>query len=250
MAHQQSPDVARQEPPETDKIVAILVWILASPIPSLTILAAASYLAFRVAFLVYYDRFGVTPEEVGLNYVGILTAQAAGGLLELLLAVGIALYLRGKIASGKAQLEKIDGEWKQTSREDNTDMVAAYIESSTAQARRQFRIATLFLIGLPLSFLILVVVDAARAGDGARTPSVTDPFQGRATPVTALWLDASGGATNSRMITYADLGTNDYGASAPAFLLLGNSDAVLVLYDKHLGAVRLPKDKVVLVPAR
>ena len=245
---QKSTEVAPQEPPETDKTVAILVWILANPISSLTILAAVSYLAFRVAFLIYYSRFGVTPEEVGLNYAGILTAQAAGGLLEVLPAVGIALYMRMKIASNKATLEEAGRRLKQTSSEEDAETVSEYIKYSIAMTRRQSRTATLFIIGVPLSFLILVVSDAARAGVGARTPSVTSPFQARATPVAALWVDPPGGNSNPRLITYSDLGTAAYATEEPGLLLLGSSEGVVVLYEKRLGAVRLPKDKVMLVP--
>jgi hypothetical protein len=82
---------AKQKPVETDKSFRILEWIADNVIATVPILAAVSYAVFRVAFLIYHSRFGVTPEKVGLDYAGILTVQAAGGLLEFLVGLGGAL---------------------------------------------------------------------------------------------------------------------------------------------------------------
>jgi hypothetical protein len=62
------------------------------------------------------------------------------------------------------------------------------LSASLRSARRQSRIFTLILIGLPFLYLFFVVVDAT-LGVGARIPTVTSPFQGRAIPVAALWLE-------------------------------------------------------------
>ncbi len=267
--------MANQPAAQTDRIVAFVTWVVANPIPSLTILAAASYLVFRTAFLIYYNRFGVTPEEVGLDYLGILSTQAAGGVAEVLLVVGIALVAKMRIARIKMKIEDLHSRVNtalisskdQTGIQQTQESVAegvpttqtsieakveevdvdAYFESLRNEARRQSRWAAAALIGIPLAFFFLVVRDAAVAGDGARIPSITSPLQARAIPVAALWIDPPGGAGKPRPIEYADLGVDDQQGSLPGFLLLGGKDNALVLYDKRLGAVRLPRDNVLLV---
>jgi hypothetical protein len=216
--------------------VAVRAWFLANPGTALTLVGLTSYLVFRVAFLIYYRRFGVTPEEVGMDYVAILIAQAAGGLLEILLVVGIVVGLRVAMARGRMPAERPSDE----------GTLQSYMTALKARPGPVRSWVTWLPIGVPLAYLSFVVVDAMRAGRDARIPSLTEPFQGRAIPVAVYWLDPPGPGANPRLITPADLGAGT-GTTAPEFLLLGSRDGVMVLYEQRLGTVRLPGDKVLLV---
>lgn len=245
-----SPGSSDRAPKVTPK-VAVLTWILDKPAENLSLLGLATYLVFRVSFLIYYERFGVTPEEVGLDYLGVLAAQAGGGLLEIFLAIVMVLCLRrmmvrrnGKVAqpSSEEQAKAAKGDAK--SAEEKT---AAAVALLVAEAPWLSGLGLVVLIAFPLIFLTLVVLDASRAGTEARAPTITEPFQGRAMPVTALWIDPSGTGTKPRPVTYADLGRDDVESAVPAFLLLGVRESIVVLFDRRLGVVRLPHDKVLLV---
>jgi hypothetical protein len=62
---------------------SILTWVAENTLPAATITAAALYVVLRVSYVMFYNRFGVDPEEVGLGYVQVLTQVATGSLVIL-----------------------------------------------------------------------------------------------------------------------------------------------------------------------
>lgn len=66
-------------------------WSAKEPLQAATAAGALTYASFRIAFLFFYNRFGVTPEEVGHSYSSTL-AQALVGAIAifavLMLSVG------------------------------------------------------------------------------------------------------------------------------------------------------------------
>ena len=70
-------------------------WVLKHPAPFLTIVGAILYALLWAVYAMFYGEFGVTPEEVGIDYMR-LVRQAAAFLLLASIA-GTAVYMGMKI---------------------------------------------------------------------------------------------------------------------------------------------------------
>src|SRR4051812_18183546 len=60
-----------------------------------TILGVAAYGALRLSFAAFYRHFGVTPEEVGYDYVTVLTVALPGVVTMLLTSLVLASFVYG-----------------------------------------------------------------------------------------------------------------------------------------------------------
>jgi hypothetical protein len=69
----------------------VLKWAAENPLPALTLTGAALYIVLRESYVIFYSRFGVDPEDVGLGYVQVLTQVATGSLLILAFIVSQAV---------------------------------------------------------------------------------------------------------------------------------------------------------------
>jgi len=149
---QSNDETDRPDNLKSDKMFIILNWIVANPIQSLTLLGVFSYLLFRVAFHIYYHHFGVTPEEVGMGYIDILTAQATGGLLLVLVCVAIALYMRLKLVRGKYALRQLQDMYAQDQNLMKNSRIEIINSGLNKRLRDSAQTATMALIGLPLFY--------------------------------------------------------------------------------------------------
>jgi hypothetical protein len=67
-----------------------LEWIVKNPLPTITIGGLLLYGVVRLAYALFYEPLGVTPEDVGLGYQQTL-AQSALAVFLITMLVGIAL---------------------------------------------------------------------------------------------------------------------------------------------------------------
>jgi hypothetical protein len=64
------------------------------PLAAISLVGAALYVLLRISYVVFYSQFDVTPEEVGLGYVQVLTEAATGSALFIAVTVGELLLFR------------------------------------------------------------------------------------------------------------------------------------------------------------
>lgn len=250
--------MANQESDERGGLLTVTDWILNNPGPSLTIFAVFLFAAFRPMYLLYYGRFGVTPEEIGFDYLGLLITQTSLGLVVIIPVILGGFYARLRLISIQKILDsEIDDPitirtvFPELEQENDDQVVIRKYktirEGLLKQTRELSRWYSGFVIIFTLGYLGIAFQSVLSAGTEARNPPFDAFFQGCAIPVVALWVDPSGEASQPRSITYSDLGASGLGDETPDFLLLGNHDGIVMLYDQSLGAVRLPRDKVILV---
>jgi hypothetical protein len=69
-------------------------WVREYQTIALTLLAAVVYADLRLSYYFFYSRMGVSPEEVGLSYFGVL-ANSAVGFAVMILAIGLLIWIYG-----------------------------------------------------------------------------------------------------------------------------------------------------------
>ena len=67
-------------------------WIAGNPTAALTVSGGLLYVFFRIALVVFYDDFGVRPEDVGLGYAQTLV-QVATSSAVLIAFVGLVILM-------------------------------------------------------------------------------------------------------------------------------------------------------------
>jgi hypothetical protein len=74
------------EEPRKSRAERLAAWAVSQPVVSLTLAGAALYLLVRLGQQLFYEQFGLAPEDVGLGYAETL-ARAAGFTASIALVI-------------------------------------------------------------------------------------------------------------------------------------------------------------------
>ena len=230
----------------------------------LAIAGLAFYCVARIAFSIYYEHYGVSPESVGITFQGLL-AQEASVVNVVLLVIAAAFFLRAGWLINFADADELDRQRKLELATSERDLVIRSVASGAASdvneerrnlARLQSAIKdleserTLTVRGglrirrrgvrwLVVGLLIFglwgagIITEAMMASTGQRTGQWFDPLQIDVLSVTTV---RPLGASSSSSSLADDAGTG-------SLLFLGTSDTNYVLYDRNDTAIWLVPER-------
>jgi hypothetical protein len=218
--------MARQSGGEESRRRQFSEILFRNPAVLISALGLVLYAFSRGGYQIYYAHYGVTPEEVGLDYVTVLSREALPISLLLLILVALILPMiqSTRLRSGGTEIEpSVRGP-----------------DLSNTRLMVQCTLAGVALLG----WLVVILATASAPGVGPYRPfAPVAPLQVEVHQTRAYWVDKDG--TRTRPITSADLGLSKN--CKPNLLYLGQAGSVVVLYERCTGeVVRLPRDRVYL----
>jgi hypothetical protein len=237
------PGGAMSEQQEGSKSIDYLVGL-----GGFTAIGIFMYAILRFVYWSFYNRFGITPEEVGLGYIEILTRSAPVLVLGLTVAVGFnALLARSFFRMDSRQVWRVVG----------ITVVPLLAAVLIAGAIRAQRLADFVELGIPVHprlpiELVAVQVDYVTlephdqaTGQKQQSPPPTvgaeqagdETGAGPASPVRKLEQAASSSQSGSEGIE-----------QRTSLLYFGQSNQIAVLYD-HVNqqVIRMPMTDVTII---
>jgi hypothetical protein len=85
----------------------LLGWVIASPLTALTVAGLVLYGSLRLDYSLFYSRFGLRPEDVGLGYAEILSQSVVGLVIYVLLYFAMLLYFNREIDFARTMLRML-----------------------------------------------------------------------------------------------------------------------------------------------
>jgi hypothetical protein len=240
-----------------NKGAGVFALVLSNPVVLIPALGVLLYALSRGGYQVYYGHYGLTPEEVGLDYITLLTREAVpiGLLVVLLVILFMPTILIDRRISRELAQQRFQAEVEARRRGESMSQGEADEDRYIDLVRRR---ADLFqhyrsrLVNVTLTAAAVVLVGwlaalytlAATAGIGPYHPPVPfAPLQVQTHETHVFWIRQDG---TTRRLDAADVGLST-GSCQPDFLYLGQADSLVVLYETCTReVVRLPSDRVYL----
>jgi hypothetical protein len=232
-----------------------LQLLMSAPVVLVTITTAALFALSWGAYTAFYREYDVSPRELGMDYVTVLTQQAfpVAILVVVLLLVASPLLVFIRRARRfrqyrMAQYEEVRHAQATSIAEDmrshqalEAEVDRRVAEGLDARALRSGLVAVL----LVAIWAILLFLQAYLASPGPYSPPLAvSPLQAQVVEVTPRWIATDG--TIGEQLTLADI-LDDPPNGTPRFLFLGRTSDTVVLYeDATATVVRLPADMVAL----
>lgn len=214
----------------------LTAWVKGSPSLALSIVGLIGFLVYREVLVVYYGKFGVRPEDVGLDYLVLLRTQAAGAAWVAFLAAIVTIFVvqRRRIAS---DFEIAELKQELFSTPENSEK-AAGIHYAITKRKRSINAgpyyASLAVALVVVAWVVTAVYMANTATVGPREPSLFSPLQAEAVPVSASWESIGDGRLRLTPVTSQRLEPGYSGICNPKLLMLGTDGTDAVLYSQTL----------------